>query len=594
MRGMYSAPPFTFNELVLTRAQDPETKDKVMVRFGEAAVTYSQFLDRCVAWSHLFLSLRRNAAAPPKVAVLMKNNLDYLYAFGGCAFSGGTLFALNTGLGGDVLARVINKSGAEILLVDAEHRPAVFQLHPQLEFIRGNRLIEVMGDSEPRALAELRASSGNQINEPPEVDGLNAMTPWMVIYTSGTTGLPKGIVNHHGKLRAIGHFTAHMLGLRPDDVGYICMPLFHSNAHYLNWLPAMTVGATVVLREKFSASGFLDDVFSSGATYWNYVGQPVHYVLEAVSRRFDGDESKILGAVCDDPRNKLRLALGTGASGKQRARFMKWFGLEHFYEMYGSTEAEIATCCRPGDPLDSVGEITDEAVVVVRTDGSEAAPSEMDAEGNVGNYKEAVGEIVRRGNPTGLFQGYHNDPDATSNKYRDGIFHSGDLGMVRLLNGRRYLYFVGRTDDWIRKDGENFTAESVVDMISGHPDVELAAAYGAPNPVSDESVMVAVKMRDGRPFDPKDVFEFCEREVGEKGRDRKWFPDFVRVVDDFPFTETHKIIVRQLKGDYYHPGSGDGIYFRTRGDRTFRRFGAAEFEELKREFSANGRAALLI
>jgi fatty-acyl-CoA synthase len=413
------------------------------------------------------------------------------------------------------------------------------------------------------------------------------------MYTSGTTGVPKGIVNTHGKLRAVAQFAAQRLGLTADDVGYVSMPLFHSNSLFLNWLPAFTVGASVALQEKFTASGFVDDVFRYGVTYWNYVGQPVHYVLEAAARQFGPEDDKILKRVRDDPRNRLRAAVGTGAGGPDRARFIRWFGLDHVYEMYGSTEAEISTCCMPGDPHDSVGEVIDPNVVIMSPEGVECPPAQFDPAGNVTNMREAVGEIVRRGEPSGLFQGYHGDAEATARKFSGGMYHSGDLGMCRVIENRRYLYFVGRTSDWIRKDGENFSAECVVDLVSGFPGLDLAAAYGAPHPVSDEWVMVALRMRDGRPFDPQAFFDHCEREDSEKGKDAKGFPDLVRIVTDVPWTETHKILTRQLKTEGYDPRKVRGVYLRRRGDRTYRELTGAIYAEIEKEFRASGRLSIL-
>ena len=81
----------------------------------------------------------------------------------------------------------------------------------------------------------------------------------------------------------------------------------------------------------------------------------------------------------------------------------------------------------------------------------------------------------------------------------------------------------------------------------------LAAAYGVPCAVSDELVMAALKLRDGAEFDPKGFFDFCEKQISGGGMDRKWFPDFVRIVRDFEYTGTQKVLVRELKRVHFHP-----------------------------------------
>jgi len=123
----------------------------------------------------------------------------------------------------------------------------------------------------------------------------------------------------------------------------------------------------------------------------------------------------------------------------------------------------------------------------------------------------------------------------------------------------------------------------------------LAAAYGVPCAVSDELVMVAVKVRPGARFDPQAFFEFCDAQVTSGGMDRKWFPDFVRVVDEFEYTQTEKILVRNLKAVHFDRNRlpDASLYFRVRGDRTFRPFTTAEYAELRREFAEREKLDLL-
>jgi fatty-acyl-CoA synthase len=265
------------------------------------------------------------------------------------------------------------------------------------------------------------------------------------------------------------------------------------------------------------------------------------------------------------------------------------------FELYGSTEAAISTFRQKGDPRGSVGEVSDPNVRILRADGGECPPARLGADGRILNYEEAVGEICRVAADTGLFQGYHGNPDANSSKYRDGVYHSGDLGHIVERDGRRFLFFDGRTDDWIRKDGENFSAAQVGRMLQEHPDVDLAAAYGVPCVVSDELVMAALKLRPGARFDAQGFFAFCEEQVEHGGMDRKWFPDFVRVVEDFEFTQTQKILVRELKGRHFNRRllADDPIFWRERGDATFKPFTRDDYERLRREFEAAERLQIL-
>jgi fatty-acyl-CoA synthase len=336
-------------------------------------------------------------------------------------------------------------------------------------------------------------------------------------------------------------------------------------------------------------------VLRYGVTWWNYVGEPVHYVLAALEKEYAGDEQRILTEVARNPRNRFRYALGNGAAAPDMERFTRWFGLEDMFELYGSTEAAISTFRKKGDPRGSVGEITDPDVKILNERGVECPLAIIGSDGKITNYAEAVGEICRVASDAGLFQGYFDNPEANRSKYRDGVYHSGDLGHIVVQGGTRHLFFDGRTDDWIRKDGENFSALQVARLLCEHPDVVLAAAYGVPCAVSDELVMAALKLRPGTSFDPQALYDFCQAQVSGGGMDPKWVPDFVRLVDDFEYTQTEKILVRNLKQTHFDrrrlPDAP--LFWRRRGDATFRVFTAADYEELRGEFAAAERVELL-
>jgi fatty-acyl-CoA synthase len=595
--------PFTLGAQLDARAAHRELAERTVLRCGDVSWTYRQLRDEAVRYGHFLLRRlgRIDEQRPGHVAMLLENQPELLALYAGCGYAGTTLFGVNTGLRGDTLAGVINQSRARVLVVGERFLPEIEKVRSQLTNIAPENVLVQRGPgSGPQGAADLEESIALEIAKPGEsLDSpgvkVGPETNLMVIYTSGTTGLPKGINNNHFKLLVIGLNVSRQLGLGPDDVGYACMPLFHSNAMFLGFQPAFHVGGTLAMRERFSASSFLPDVLRYGVSYWNYVGEPVHYILGAVEKEFAGDEPRILREVAQNPRNRLRYAVGNGAAPPDIDRFVRWFALEDMFELYGSTEAAISTFRKKTDPRGSVGEITDPNVKILNELGRECPPAELGADGKILNYAEAVGEICRVSPDTALFQGYFANPEANASKYRDSIYHSGDLGHVVARGGQRFLYFDGRTDDWIRKDGENFSAAQVARLLQEHEDVTLAAAYGAPCPVSDELVMAALKLRPGARFDPKAFFDFCERQVTHGGMDRKWFPDFVRIVDEFEYTQTQKVLVRNLKRAHFDRSRlrDAELYWRRRGDASFRPFTQADWEALRREFAERERLQLL-
>lgn len=584
------------------RAAHPELADRVAIRSADRVLSYRAFRDEAVRVAHL---LRQRLgpiddARPGHVAMLLENHPELLTLYAGCAYAGLTLFGVNTGLRGDTLAGVLNQSRSRLLVVGERFWPELQQIQARLEHVAPENVFVLREGPEALAagidwsesLAEV-APAGKSLDTP-GVD-VKPEDNLMVIYTSGTTGLPKGINNNHLKLMLIGMRVSQQLELGPGDTGYACMPLFHSNALFLGFQPAFLVGGALAMRERFSASEFVPDILRYGVSYWNYVGEPVHYILGAIEQAYGGDEARILAEVAGHPANHLRYAVGNGAAPPDIDRFIRWLGLEDMFELYGSTEAAISTFRKKTDPRGSVGEVTDPAVLILDESGRERLPAELDEDGKLLNYADAVGEICRVAPDTALFQGYFDNPQANSDKYRDGVYRSGDLGHIVVRDGQRYLFFDGRTDDWIRKDGENFSAAQVARILQEHEDVVLAAAYGVPCPVSDEWVMAAVKLREGARFDPQGFFDFCEQQVAHGGMDRKWIPDFVRVVDEFEYTKTQKVLVRSLKRVHFDVGrlAGEPVYWRRRSDTSFREFGPQEFAALRAEFERSERDELL-
>jgi fatty-acyl-CoA synthase len=589
--------PFTLSGQLEARVVHPVCEHKVFLMQDDRTWTYRQLRDEAVRTAH-FLRGRLEPTSdgqPGHVAMLLENHFELVSLFFGCAYAGYTLFGINTGLRGETLAGVINQSRAHILIVDERLLPEVERVRAELAHVPLENILVLrpnaadptalpLGQDWLAAMAAEVGAVGTALDAPAvEVDPSANL---MVIYTSGTTGLPKGINNNHMKLCAVGFAVSFNLGIGQDDVGYACMPLFHSNAIFVGLMPAFWVGGSIGIHERFSASKFTPDVFRYGVTFWNYVGEPVHYVLAALEKQYGGDEAKILAEVAGNPQNHFKYACGNGAAPPDIDRFMRWFGLEDMFELYGSTEAAISTFRRKGDPRGSVGEITDTAVKILSERGEECPPAALGPDGKILNYREAVGEICRVAADTSLFQGYFDNPDANTSKFRDGVYHSGDLGHVLAQDGKHFLYFDGRTDDWIRKDGENFSALQVARLLQEHPDVILAAAYGVPCAVSDELVMAAIKLREGARFDPKAFFEYCEAEVSGGSMDRKWFPDFIRLVDEFEYTGTAKILVRNLKQVHFcrRRLPGAPLYWRTRGSTAYQAFTAKDYDGLRETF----------
>jgi fatty-acyl-CoA synthase len=582
-------------------------RNRVFFIFEGREYTYREVYEQSQRYARFFLSQRKKLVDSGKLdknkrlsfGVYMDNNPEYFFASFGAGLSNSILFAINSGFRGETLAKVIDQAEISFLIINENTLKEVESVINTVKII-GKEDVYFAGDKQDFPSKDFHSlqdavdeSQGSDVPKSYWVK-MDNFSPVIVIYTSGTSGLPKGVPCTHIKLVGAGFVVQSAVHLNKRDRGYISMPLFHSNAWYIGILPQMIVGGSFVLKRRFSASAFEEDMLAYGVTFLNYVGQPLHYIIEALERKYGGGDA-IEAALAGHPRNKFRKAYGNGATVNDRIKLKRYLGMEHIYEIYGSTEAVITTANRPGDPVDSVGQV-DSSIRILNEEDKECEPGMIDANGALTNYDKAVGEICRKVGDNNLrFEGYFGNSGATSQKFRNGWYHSGDLGHVRIVNGKRYMFFNGRTDDWIRKDGENFSAENVLAFAQKIPCVDCAIAYGAPCEVSDEKVMITVQLKDGASFNPDEVYQWFVRQQKEGGMDPKWMPDYIRVIDKFSVTDTQKIIVRPFKREHFNVEENPRmkIYFRQRGDNTYRLLTPEEFTRIKEDFKTNGRETIL-
>jgi fatty-acyl-CoA synthase len=398
----------------------------------------------------------------------------------------------------------------------------------------------------------------------PDVDAI-----WALIFTSGTSDAPKAVICSQRRLLVTGKRLSMIMDIDRGDIGYVCMPLFHSNAVQVGWAPSIVYGASVGLARKFSASGWLPDVRHYGATYFNYTGKPLGYLLAQPEGRDDAD-------------NPLRVAFGNEGSPQVVDEFARRFGVD-VIDAYGATEGGVAVNRDAEERAGALGKVG-AGVKVVDDDGTEKPRARFDANGRLENAAECVGEIVNT-DGVGPFEGYYNNTEATEKTTRFGWYWSGDLGYI---DDDGYLFFAGRTADWIRVDGENFPAGPIEDALRHHPDVVLSAVYGVPDESAGDQVMASLVLRDGAELDPASFAKWVDGldDVGPK-----WRPRYVRVLRDPPTTGTNKIVKRTLVHEKWRSDrvAGDAVYVRGRGEDAYRAFTDADEQALRADFVTSGR-----
>jgi fatty-acyl-CoA synthase len=543
--------------LLRRNASDPSIAGRVAVRFDDQTWTHGDYVAECRRWAQLFLSRRPSGGAPFHVGVLLDNVPEYLFALGGAALAGATVVGLNPTRVGEHLVRDATHTDVALVVTEPRHESTVEPLSSSLDVL-------VAGSSLDKALASVS-------DDDPGVDP-DASTPWALIFTSGTSGAPKAVICSQRRIMVTGTRMGIILGLGADDVGYVCMPLFHSNAVMVGWAPSLVYGCSVALARRFSASGWLPDVRRYGATYWNYTGKPLAYLLATPAR-------------ADDAVNPLRVAYGNEGAPRLVEAFARRFDV-HVIDAFGATEGGVAVQRVDGMPEGAVGLAGANVRVVDAETGAELPRARFGVDGTLENPTECVGEIVNVGG-VGPFEGYYNNDEANARTMRNGWYWSGDLGY---LDADGYLFFAGRNADWIRVDGENFPAGPIENAVLRHPDVLAGAVYGVPDAQAGDQVMASLVLRDGTSFDPVAFASWIDglADVGPK-----WRPRYVRVCAELPRTPTNKVLVRVLVHEKFRldrVGDGDAVWVRGRDDASYRSFDGAAEAALREEFVANGRA----
>jgi fatty-acyl-CoA synthase len=444
------------------------------------------------------LRARMDPERPPHVGVLLQNTPFFSSVLMAAGLTGIVPVGLNPVRRGAALQRDVTHADCQVVLADSASAAVVGD-------------IEHIDVDSPQWAAEVARYS----DEPVVAYDADPGDLFMLIYTSGTSGDPKAVKCSQGKVAIAGQMMTQRFELGSRDVCYVSMPLFHSNAVLVGWAVALASQSSLALRRKFSASQFLPDVRRFGATYANYVGKPLSYVLATPEQPDDAD-------------NPLRAVYGNEGAPADVERFASRFNTL-VMDGFGSTEGGIAIGRTPDTPPGSLGPLPAGTEILDVETGEPCPPG-------------VTGELVNTSN-AGRFEGYYNDPDADAQRMRGGAYHSGDLAYCD-ENG--YAYFAGRLGDWMRVDGENLGSAPIERVLLRHPDVVEVAVYGIPAPDVGDQIMAAVVLTDGASFDPEQFREFLadQSDLGPK----QW-PSYVRVGTDLPRTETFKVIKRRLQAE---------------------------------------------
>ena len=533
-------------------------------------VSYQELAERANRYARW--ALQQELAAGEVVCLLLANCPDYVAIWLGITSVGGVVALINTNLSGDVLTHAVSTVGPKHIIVGDTYADRVEAVRARLPSTI-QRWAHGADGAWPRIdLAAAQLSSDplqrDEAREPPLTDTA------LYIYTSGTTGLPKAAKVSHRRVMEWSCWFAGMIDTSPGDRMYNCLPLYHSVGGIVAVGAMLVGGGSVLIRPRFSASRFWDEVVDYDCTVFQYIGELCRYLVNAPPRQ-------------RETGHRLRLCCGNGLRADVWETFQRRFHIPRILEFYASTEGNVSLYNCTGR-VGAIGHIPAFLahrfpMVLVRCDLETGEPLRgadglciRPAPDEVG---EALGKIGGGASDNGRpFEGY-TDPGASDAKVLrdvvvrgDAWFRTGDL-MRKDSSG--FFYFVDRIGDTFRWKGENVATEEVAQALRLCPGVSDAVVYGVHVPrMEGRAGMAAITV--GPAFELASLRDGIHARLPDYAR-----PLFVRLCQTIDVTGTFKPMKAALAREGYDPEAvRDALYFDDRDRGAFVVLDAALHERI--------------
>lgn len=537
-----------------TVAKHPDKPALVYEATGETW-TFCQLDQISNAVSHWALS--QGWTSGDVVALFMESRPLQVALWLGLAKVGVEAALINFNLRKDALLHCVGVSASRGMVFGAELADALSEVSSSLSetmvrFSTGDLSPDLMAALKCQPLDSILASAPRHPPSCTVSKGFNDRL--FYIYTSGTTGLPKAAIVVHSRYYRIAAFGYHSFRMRPDDIIYDCLPLYHSAGNIMGVGQCLIHGITVVVKKKFSASRFWEDCIKHNCTVVQYIGEICRYLLSQPVRP-------------TERQHRVRLAVGNGLRPSVWEAFVERFGVKQIGEFYGATECNCSIANMDGKvgacgfnsrilpnvyPIRLV-KVNEETMELVRDKQGLCVPCRPGEPGLL------VGRINQQ-DPLRRFDGYASQ-DATRKKIAYNVFRKNDSaylsGDVLVMDELGYMYFRDRSGDTFRWKGENVSTTEVEGTLSsllGQIDV---AVFGVNVPgVEGKAGMAAIADSTGS-FNCNSFLREVQQALPPYAR-----PIFLRISPCVDTTGTFKIQKTRLQKEGYDPRlTTDQIYF---------------------------------
>jgi fatty-acyl-CoA synthase len=534
-------------------------------------LTYRALAERANQYARW--ALGQGLAAGDVVCLLMPNCPEYMAIWLGITRVRGIVSLLNTNLTGDSLAHSINLVAPKHVIVGADLVDAFAAMSPRLAPGVKSWAHGQGNHGFPRIDHEIQRAAGDRLQSS-ECALPSIMDPALYIYTSGTTGLAKAANVSHFRLMQWTHWFAGMMDTSSSDRMYNCLPMYHSIGGVVATGATLVNGGSVLLRQRFSASHFWDEVVEWNCTLFQYIGELCRYLVNSPPRPGEAE-------------HRLRLCCGNGLRPDVWDEFKRRFRIPQILEFYAATESNFSLYNCEGKP-GAIGRIPSFlahriSVALVKFDIETGEPIRNE-EGfcircSANEVGEAIGKILDGSSPGSRFEGY-TDKEASNRKVLRNVFVNGDAwfrtGDLMRKDESGYFYFVDRVGDTFRWKGENVSTTEVADTISAYPGVIEAVVYGVAIPRTEgRAGMAAVVVSED--FGLVAFRQHLTERLPEYAR-----PLFLRIRGEIEMTATFKPKKQDLSREGYDPAvTADVIYFNDRVRQSFVKVDAVLYERLQ-------------
>ena len=462
-----------------------------------------------------------------RVATLIENSAEAVLAWWGAVHSGAVAVPVNTAYKGAYLRHQLEDSGSTVLVVEASLLDRALAVVDGLSTLRH---LVVVGGAPGPAPASVSLHRWEDLLTADDAPPAHVPSPGDLatfIYTGGTTGLSKGCMlshNYHGAL-------ATQIGVcwdrTADDVVWTPLPMFHFNAIVTAVVGSLVYGGRGAIYRRFSVSNFWSEMNRVGATVTSTLGTMAYLLAHDVDR----PEMPRSGA--PEANTTLRLIGAAPLPVEVDSVLIERFGVATFSGAYGVTEASLVSWQPKGmrNRPNAAGVVNDEYFDVrIFDDDDHELPTGTE------------GEIVLRPKrPHVMFEGYWGRPEATVETSRNWWYHTGDIGR---LDEDRYLYFVDRKADYLRRRGENISSFEVERVLMGHGQLADVAVHAVPSPMTEDDLKVTATLKEGATLTEEELFRWCIDELPYFA-----LPRYIEFRAELPRSPVGRVLKRELRDE---------------------------------------------